>query len=165
MALSLLELIATKTALQTSTSVFNCALLSYYSTISFNFKFQIHTSNLKLQLQSLTSDLDFKCQPHTLDSESTSNFNFKSQHWTSAPNFKFKPQRQLQRSFSKSTLNFHSKIQQSQTSTSKSNFNFKVKLWCRTSNFKVKHQTLTNFHFTMFERSIKTSLSTKGMVY
>ena len=131
---------------------FNISLWLYnqYSTSSFNFKFQIHTSNLKLQLQNLTSDLNFKCQPHTLDSESTSNVNFKSQHWTSAPNFKFKPQRQLQRSFSKSTLNFHSKIQQSQTSTSKSKFNFKVKLWCWTSNFKVKHQTLTNFHLTMF---------------
>ena len=135
-ALSLLELIAKKTALQTSFSAFNCMLSSFYSTSSFNFTFRIHTSNLKLQLQNLTSDLNFKCQPHTLDSESTSNVNFKSQHWTSAPNFKFKPQCQLQRSFSKSTLNFHSKIQQIQTSTSESNFEVEhqtsksnIKLW------------------------------------
>ena len=95
------------------------------SILNLKFQFQAsnsHTWNLKLQIPNLTSDHNFKCQPYTLETESTSNVNFKSQHWTSAPNFKFKPQRQLQRSFSKSTLNFHSKIQQSQTSTSKSNF-------------------------------------------
>ena len=123
-ALSLLLLIATKTALQTSTSVYKCMLQSQYSTSSFNFKLQIHTSNLKLQLQNLTSDLNFKCQPHTLDSESTSNVNFKSQP---APNFKFKPKRHLQRSFSKSTFTqkFNKDKLQLQSQTLMSN----IKLW------------------------------------
>ena len=105
---------------------FNISLWLYnqYSTSSFNFKFQINTSNLKLQLQNLTSHLNFKCQPHTLDSESTSNVNFKSQP---APNFKFKPKRQLQRSFSKSTFTqkFNKDKLQLQSQTLMSN----IKLW------------------------------------